>query len=829
MKKLILTYFILSLLLHTAVCIADQNKIDSLENLLKSAGLKNASIEKRTEVLNELAYQYAPISPEKSYVYANKALFLASSTNNKKEKAAALKNLGSAFYFQNNYEKALKYFQKSLKIKEELNVEHPDDVGNKQGVSTLLNNIGIIHKNMGNYKKSIEYYKKSLSINEELQDSPDEAIAKSGKEEIANSLRSIGIVYWYQGIFEIAVQYYQNALNTYKELSDKQGIADSYLVIGIIYHEWGKYELALEYYQKSLKIFEKLDNKKAIADSFNNIGLVYKDWGNYGEKALEYFQKSLVIMEELSNKHGIANSFTNIGEVYEQRENYEEAIDYYKKALEISEELGNKQQIAANLESIGNVYIKREKYEKALENHKKSLNIREQIGSKQGIASSLHSIGTVYNNWGNYRKAVEYYNESLKLAKEMKSNKLIKDNYENISEVYSAIGNNNQAFKYYKLYIAVKDTMFTEESHKQIAELETKYQTEKKEKEIALLNKDKQLKDLEIEKNQEQIKRQRSLIYFFVLGFLIVVGFSVLLYHQYNQKKKANEILAIQKQEITDSILYARRIQTAILPPESYINESLHQHFILNKPRDIVSGDFLWITQKDSKILVAVADCTGHGVPGAFMSMLGVAFLNEIVNKKEVFQANEILNQLRENVMISLHQTGKMGEAKDGMDIALSILDTTTNKLQYSGANNPLYIVRNNEKSPLIKGGVLAGGSQGDVSPKTTNLPELIEIKADKMPIGIQTIEKISDLTSFTNHEIKLEKGDTIYLFSDGYSDQFGGEKGKKFKYKKYKQLLVDIHDKPMDEQKEILDKTIEEWKGNLEQVDDILVMGIRI
>ncbi len=262
--------------------------------------------------------------------------------------------------------------------------------------------------------------------------------------------------------------------------------------------------------------------------------------------------------------------------------------------------------------------------------------------------------------------------------------------------------------------------------------------------------------------------------------------------------------LAEQKEDITKSIEFASQIQSALLPPVGLIKYIFPKYFILFKPRDIVSGDFYWISMKNNKIIFAVADCTGHGVPGALMSMLGGVLLNEVVNKIEVLHANDILNELKEKVIKSLRLSGKEGEAKTGMDIALCIYDTENKELQFSGACNPLYLIRDSE----VK-----------------------EIKADTMPVGIG----FEAGKSFTNHIIKVQKGDAIYLFSDGYADQFGGPMGKKFKYNQFKQLLLDIQDKIMIDQKKILEHTIEDWMNNTDkygdsykQVDDILVMGLR-
>jgi serine phosphatase RsbU (regulator of sigma subunit) len=267
--------------------------------------------------------------------------------------------------------------------------------------------------------------------------------------------------------------------------------------------------------------------------------------------------------------------------------------------------------------------------------------------------------------------------------------------------------------------------------------------------------------------------------------------------------KQKDKILE-HKQSITDSIQYASRIQTAILPPDEVIKYLLPKHFILYKPRDIVSGDFYWLTHRQGEIIIVVADCTGHGVPGAFMSMLGSAFLKDVVNSSNILQANQILNDLREKIILSLRQTGQTGEAKDGMDISLCIINTERMRLQYAGAYQPLFLIR--------KG-------------------TLKEIKADKMPIGISSKAG----KSFTNNEIKIFKNDSLYLFSDGYVDQFGGENGKKFLSIRFKQLLIDIQDNIMFDQKELLDQNINEWMGltglykKYDQIDDITVLGIKI
>lgn len=440
--------------------------------------------------------------------------------------------------------------------------------------------------------------------------------------------------------------------------------------------------------------------------------------------------------------------------------------------------------------------------------------------------------------------------------------------------------------KYQEKQILIQQGKISEQERiTQIQQVEAKNQMAKLDIQKQEIKKGQKLiedQKLTLNSNLVQIKKQQLILYFFVIVLVLIIGMIFFIYRSYKIKKKANHRLhaknieiSMQKEEIetqrdslaelneelqqqkeeivtqrdeiaqfnleiTDSIHYAKRIQTAILPPLDVLKNSVNEYFVLYKPRNIVSGDFYWIHKRKNKLIFAAVDCTGHGVPGAVMSMLGTALLNEIINNiVGKIKANEILNLLRENLILSLHQTGSIGESKDGMDIALCILDVDTNMLQFCGANNPCWIVSNQHclstdrsvlgsQQPTLPAGRKVANSQ--LQEKVSELTsresvELIELKPNKMPIGIYTEEQIP----FINTEIQLNKGDILYITSDGYVDQFGGPKGKKFKKAQLKKLLLLNREKTLEEQNIILEKEFYSWMGNLEQVDDVLVMGIRI
>lgn len=389
---------------------------------------------------------------------------------------------------------------------------------------------------------------------------------------------------------------------------------------------------------------------------------------------------------------------------------------------------------------------------------------------------------------------------------------------EKVASKDATIRSQKKKINYQKLTLEEKIEMLDKQSgllEEQAQQLEDQSREIKK-RDNTLIYQDKQIAEQKVKLNSliEKLGMQRTIIVLFFALLFLVLGIGYVIFRNYAQKKKSindlaeqHTIVSRQKDqiekillELTDSIRYALRIQNAVLPNEQTLRGTVPgDFFVMYKPKDIVSGDFFFVDRRGDWTLVAVADCTGHGVPGAFVSMLCISLLNEIVKQQDVLQANLILNELRDKVISSLQQKGIQGEQMDGMDISLLLINRKTHKCQWSGANNPLYIV----------------------SSKTRKLEEL---KPDKRPIAIYP-----DMDAFTNHEVSVSKGDTLYLFTDGYSDQFGGEKGKKFMSRNFKNLLVENAHKPMSEQQRILDHTIETWKQGHDQIDDITVVGIRV
>jgi len=407
----------------------------------------------------------------------------------------------------------------------------------------------------------------------------------------------------------------------------------------------------------------------------------------------------------------------------------------------------------------------------------------------------LLQVYLVYEKLENYPKSLDYLLKSDKIIREIKNPNLLKEVSKSLSETYEAKGDLNNALKYLKFHFELKDSLLNIESLSKTAELETLYETEKKEKENDDLR--------EAQKLQATENKYQKWLLGGLSGLLLVGGlFGASVYNSRKKERKSNfkitkqrDEIWEQKKEIDASIRYASNIQQGLLPKDSDLENILDESFILYKPKDVVSGDFYWATEKNGKSYFSVSDCTGHGVPGAFMSAISISLLNEALKEKN--HPGEIFDFVRQGIIETTGSTGELGSQKDGFDGILCSLDKQNNILEFASAKNPLYLVRDNK----------------------------IEIlKLDKMPVGYE-----DNMHPFTSKKIKLEKNDMIYLFTDGYQDQFGGPRNKKFNLKKLREMLVSINEKSLPEQKEILESKLNAWMKDEDQIDDISAMGIRI
>ena len=616
----------------------------------------------------------------------------------------------------------------------------------------------------------------------------------------AKALNNLGSIYFDQGNYTKAIDCHSQSLKLRQEIKDRDGISASLNNLGNVYLNRGDYIRAIQYYTKSLKEFEESGNKKGAATALNNIGAIYKEQEEF-DKALEFHRRSLKLRKEVKDEEGVANSLNNIAITYEEQAKYSKAIPIFKESIALSKAIDNFKGLSASLINIGICYKNLGDYELALKSYEQSIAIAEEYGYRDDLATSLSNIGGIYSDNKEYKLVIVYCTQALQIAQEMGLKPVMRDASAYLYESYKANGNLKLALEMHELFVSVRDDLESEANQKELIRQEFRYVYEKQIAEDSVEN----VANLLVEQTKTKNQKQQS--YFLFGGLALSLLFAGFLFNRFRittrQKKtiekqkeqvdEAYESLEEKSSEILASIKYAKRIQTAILPSKKKIDRLLPDSFVLYKPKDIVAGDFYWIEEKEDTILFAAADCTGHGVPGAMVSVVCNNALNRAVREYHLTDPGLILDKTREIVVAEFEKSEE--DVKDGMDIALCALHGTT--LYYAGANNPLWIFRGED---------------------------FIEIKANKQPIG-----KFENYTAYTCHQVDLKTGDTIYIFSDGFADQFGGELGKKLRSGVFNNFLKEISKLPMTEQKERLNSFFEDWKGTREQLDDICVIGVRV
>ena len=538
----------------------------------------------------------------------------------------------------------------------------------------------------------------------------------------------------------------------------------------------------------------------------NNVAIIYYHLHNY-QKAIEYYLRALEIWKQNGDKDGMATVTHNIAKVYIDYKDYSKALAFSNEALQLNIELENKAGIAECYNGIGSIYSTLKQYTKALDYFHKALALKAEMNDKLDIAIIYTNLASLYIEIHQPDKGLINLDLALPLAKENRLSGQLREIYKFYYLAYKEKGKHDLSLKYHELYFAVNDSIYNIESTKQLNELNTRYETDKKEKENQLLQ-------IENDLSGKTIKQQKTIFYFIIIGIVILVAFTFFIFKSLKKQRKANHVISLQKREVEiksheiekqkhvieehqketiDSINYAKRIQYALLANAKMLERNLKEHFVLFNPKDIVSGDFYWAAEHNDKFYLAVCDSTGHGVPGAFMSLLNIGFLSEAIKEKNIVEPHKVLNYVRTCLIESIGNDGQ----QDGMDAILICLDKKSTSITYAAANNEPILIRDNQ---------------------------IIELYKDKMPVG-----KGEKTDSFTLQSLEVQAGDSLYLYTDGYADQFGGEKGKKFKYKQLNELLLSKSNMDSIAQKDILIEKFVSWKGDLEQVDDVLIIGIKM
>lgn len=540
------------------------------------------------------------------------------------------------------------------------------------------------------------------------------------------------------------------SLEFFKVHSEEPGLPRALYLMGNLHESIGDYENGLNHCMQALKLVKESGDREIESETTSVLGLIYTRLCNF-TKALEYYQQALDIRNELGDEAAAASSINRIAMIHRLSKEYDTALDYYFQTLTIRQRIGQTDAIPWTYLGIASTYEDLKKYSEAKDYYRMGL-----LNSDRRCALQCRmGIARIMAKSDHDEDAQKEFLEALSLAEEIKAKPLQAEIHFSLVKHYESVKKPDTALEHFKKYYALREEVLSEETRNRMQKLEITHATETAEKEKEIYR----LKHVEL--------------------------------------KAAFDIIEEKNREIISGISYAQRIQQAILPEMDEVPGLADQCFIIYRPRDIVSGDFYWFKELDGNLIIAAADCTGHGVPGALMSMLGISFLDEIVTREKLLDPSEILSQLRLEVIRALRQTGKEGEQKDGMDISLCVIDRRINMLHFAGAYNSIYVASAND---------------------------ITEYNADHMPIGIY---QKSDVP-FTKQNIPLNSGDMVYLFSDGMADQFGGPAGKKFKYAALKNLFLEVNNNTLEEQKRIIEARFLEWKGDLEQVDDVMIIGLK-
>lgn len=654
---------------------------------------------------------------------------------------------------------------------------------------------------------------------------------------VAQMLLNKGIIYRILGDYQQALKNLYMSTEHYSAIGVIGGQASALNQIGSIYRIQGNYSGSIEYLLKSLTLFQQDQDTIGQSSALNNIGIVYFYQNNY-EKALEYYKASLEIEESLGLEYGISISYINIGEVYKKLEDYKHALDYFLKALVLAKKHEDQDRdgdsVGILYNEIGSIYTYLGDF-KLSENYlNRALKIFTKLGSNQRLAECEVYLGDLTFKQNKYQEAESHYYNALNYAQGINAVDLISDANQKLSEIFEITNNPSKAYYHYKLHIAARDSIFNEDNTKRMVQAEMLYQFEKEMQEAKLEQTKKDLRAQEIASRQRMFRNFLVLL----LIMLLVIVFSI--YSAYKNKREANINLATQQEQILEkneellqqqeeimsqrdeiekknkilensqliieakneriisSIEYAQTIQQAILPNKEQLCKLFPNHSVLFLPKDIVSGDFYWISELDNLLFAAVVDCTGHGVPGAFMSLIGNTMLNQIINEWQTRDPALVLELMHQQVRRALNQDNPSGKAHASMDVCLVSIDLKRKIATFAGASRPIYVIQD---------GVI------------------VKIPGDPRSVG--GYQREGEKRYFTNNNIDLKKTTSLFLTTDGYMDQMN-DSFKKFGHNRFSKLLVDIHTLKTERQSEMLLSAFEGHKGDHEQIDDICILGLK-
>lgn len=697
----------------------------------------------------------------------------------------------------------------------------------------LLTEIGDLYQNIPD--SALHYYQQGISIaNTSRMDHP------LILEQKGLLLRYAGIIYRNKGEFYPALYHYQQSLDIYLRLNHQQGISAVYNNFGVVYRNLGNYPLALEHYHKALAFYEEMGDIQGTASCFNNIGVIHDIQGNY-YLALEYYGKAYDIFARENNQPRMGSSLINMGNAHLALYEHQQALDHYNRAIDIFIPLNNKTSLARIYQNMSVIYLREKQHEMAHHHLQTALGLAQELNDRKSLTVILKNQAELRYSQGNFEESRRLGLSSLETARQIGS----LDDQTNacliLSKAAAGMGHMRQAYDYAMEHIALKDSLHGIEKSKAVMELEAKYQNEKIQQENTLLHKNQELQNLRLKAKDLSLQRQQIIILLAVI--LLILGLVFLYFKirqnrkireaylqlevqnreiqaknkeirmqrneinqhrnlvlaQKNQIEEQNKALSLAHREILSGLRYAERIQGSLLPDLDYLNQHLGDSFVLFKPKNMVSGDFYWLARKNGQILIAAADCTGHGVAGGLLSMLGMSFLNESLTRSSLKNSAHYLEYLTQRLEESLDVSEEGRQTLEGMVISFCIYNTKTSSIEYSGADSSLALVRNNK---------------------------LEHIRGDRHPISQVTSHK----NGFSCRLIDLMPGDMIYIYSDGYINQLGGKNGNRYTSARFFRLLENISPHSLSYQKSLLEIELDRWKGNsFEQVDDILLLGFRV